>query len=71
MDIQGLKALLRIEDDALPSGLIATDPQAPTVPRVRRLLPERRDESASSSSVGFYHTDRSLSSVRLPRLGDG
>ena len=43
-EIQGLKAQLAFEDDALMAGLIATDPQAPTVPRITRLLPDAGTE---------------------------
>ena len=61
--IQGLKAQLALEDDALMAGLIAPNPQAPTVPRITRLLPDAGTERLLVVGGPYQMMDR------CPRFG--
>ena len=61
--IKGMKALVALSDESLMTGLVATDPQAPTVPRVTWSLPEAGTERLLVVG-GFYQR-----MDRCPRFG--
>lgn len=66
--IQGLKAQLALEDDALMAGLIATNPQAPTVPRITRLLPDAGTERLLVVGGPYRMMDRCPRSRQIGQL---